>query len=136
MAGPAPASGPFPTRWSGCSAWNRCSGGGPTSFRAAKNKGWPSAAPFFRPRLLLLDEPLTGLDPDLRLRVLEYLRRVRDELAMPMLYVTHDAGDAALLADEVLWVEEGRLRACGKAADMLEPDPDRFPPAGDRPIVP
>lgn len=81
---------------------------------------------FSAPRLLLLDEPLTGLDPDLRLRVLDYLRRVRDELAMPMIYVTHDAGDAALLADEVLWIEEGRPRARGKAAEMLEPDPNAF----------
>ena len=81
---------------------------------------------FSGPRLLLLDEPLTGLDPELRLRVLEYLRRVRDELAMPMLYVTHDAGDAALLADEVLWIEEGRLRARGGVEQMLEPDPTAF----------
>lgn len=81
---------------------------------------------FSGPRLLLLDEPLTGLDPDLRLRVLDYLRLVRDELAMPMLYVTHDAGDAALLADEVLWIEEGKLKARGTAAEMLEPDPTAF----------
>ncbi len=81
---------------------------------------------FSAPRLLLLDEPLTGLDPELRLRVLEYLCRVRDELAMPMLYVTHDAGDAAALADEVLWIEEGKLRARGPAAAMLEPDPTAF----------
>ncbi len=81
---------------------------------------------FSGPRLLLLDEPLTGLDPDLRLRVLGYLRRVRDELAMPMLYVTHDAGDAAVLADEVLWIEEGKLKARGKVAEMLEPDPTAY----------
>jgi molybdate transport system ATP-binding protein len=81
---------------------------------------------FSGPRLLLLDEPLTGLDPELRQRVLEYLRRVRDELEMPMLYVTHDAGDAAVLADEVLFIEEGKLRARGKAEEMLEPDPTAF----------
>jgi len=81
---------------------------------------------FSGPRLLLLDEPLTGLDPVLRQRVLEYLRLVKEELSMPMLYVTHDAGDAALVADEVLWIEEGSLRARGKVEDMLEPDPTAF----------
>lgn len=75
------------------------------------------------PRLLLLDEPLAGLDGDLRRRVLGYLRRVRDEFAVPMLYVTHDAGDAAALAAEILVLERGRLEARGSAAEMLEHDP-------------
>lgn len=75
------------------------------------------------PRLLLLDEPLSGLDPALRERVLAYLRRVRDAFRVPMLYVTHEAGDAAALAGRVLVLEAGRLRGEGPTADLLEPDP-------------
>jgi molybdate transport system ATP-binding protein len=75
------------------------------------------------PRLLLLDEPLTGLDAALRERALEHLQRVRDLLRVPMVYVTHDARDAAALEGEVLWLDQGRLVARGGVAEMLEPDP-------------
>ena len=53
------------------------------------------------PRLLLLDEPLTGLDRPLKERALSLLVRVRDELAVPMLLVTHDEWEAEALATEV-----------------------------------
>lgn len=76
------------------------------------------------PRLLLLDEPLAALDPELRERLLGYLRRVRDHFAVPMLYVTHDARDAAALAGEILRLERGRIVDRGAPARMLEPDPD------------
>ena len=75
------------------------------------------------PRLLLLDEPLTGLDAALRERALEHLRRVRDRLRVPMVYVTHDARDAAALEGEILWLDQGRLVARGGVDAMLEPDP-------------
>jgi molybdate transport system ATP-binding protein len=75
------------------------------------------------PRLLLLDEPLTGLDASLRDRALEHLRRVRDQLRVPMVYVTHDARDAAALEGEILWLDQGRLVARGGVDAMLEPDP-------------
>jgi len=75
------------------------------------------------PRLLLLDEPLSGLDTALRERVLEYLRTVRDAFGVPMLYVTHDAGDAAALAAEILVLENGRLADQGAVSELLEPDP-------------
>ena len=54
------------------------------------------------PRLLLLDEPLTGLDRKLKDRAIELLSRVRDEMGVPMLLVTHDEGEAEALATEVL----------------------------------
>jgi len=75
------------------------------------------------PRLLLLDEPLAALDPELRERLLEYLRRVRDHFAVPMLYVTHDARDAAALAGEILLLDAGRIVERGGPVDMLEADP-------------
>jgi molybdate transport system ATP-binding protein len=61
------------------------------------------------PRLLLLDEPLAAVDVALRDRILGYLRRIRDEIAVPMLYVTHNAGEASAIADHVLRLEGGRV---------------------------
>jgi len=54
------------------------------------------------PRLLLLDEPLSGLDWPLRDRVMQFLQRVRDDFNVPMLYVTHDEEELAAIADEVV----------------------------------
>ncbi len=61
------------------------------------------------PRLLLLDEPLAGLDAPLRERLLPYLARVRDEFAIPMLYVTHSPDEVMALCDDVLVLDQGRV---------------------------
>lgn len=61
------------------------------------------------PRLLLLDEPLAGLDASLKARVLPYLIRVRDEFGIPMLYVTHSPDEVMALCDDVLCLEAGRV---------------------------
>jgi len=71
------------------------------------------------PRLLLLDEPLAGLDFSLKARVLPYLARVRDELHMPMIYVTHAPEEAIALGDEVLLIERGQILRRGTPADMF-----------------
>lgn len=60
------------------------------------------------PRLLLLDEPLSGLDRPLRDRVMQFLQRVRDDFNVPMLYVTHDEEELAAIADDVVPLERGR----------------------------
>jgi molybdate transport system ATP-binding protein len=65
------------------------------------------------PRLLLLDEPLAALDEDLKGRVLSYLQRVRDELRVPMLYVSHTTEELRALCDEVLVLDRGLLRGRG-----------------------
>ncbi|HWW59811.1 MAG TPA: ATP-binding cassette domain-containing protein [Thermoanaerobaculia bacterium] len=62
-----------------------------------------------RPDVLLLDEPLAGVDLELRNRVLDYLVRVRDEFPIPLVYVTHHADEAALICDEVVRIERGRV---------------------------
>jgi len=72
-----------------------------------------------RPRLLLLDEPLAAVDVELKGRILPYLLRVRDEMRIPMLYVTHNAGEAVLLAREALLLREGRVEAAGPTAELL-----------------
>jgi len=59
------------------------------------------------PSLLLLDEPLAAVDVPLRRRILPYLRRVRDELRIPIVYVSHDREEIADLADAVVRLEAG-----------------------------
>jgi molybdate transport system ATP-binding protein len=61
------------------------------------------------PELLLLDEPLAAVDIERRRRILPYLERVRDELRVPIIYVTHDRSEASQLADEIIVLSEGRL---------------------------
>ncbi|HEX2834156.1 MAG TPA: ATP-binding cassette domain-containing protein [Thermoanaerobaculia bacterium] len=61
------------------------------------------------PEILLLDEPMAGIDAALRARVLAYLIRVRDEFPVPMVYVTHHREEAAALCDEVVFLERGRI---------------------------
>ena len=61
------------------------------------------------PSLLLLDEPLAAVDVPLRRRILPYLQRVRDELAVPIIYVSHDREEVDELADLVVNVESGRV---------------------------
>jgi molybdate transport system ATP-binding protein len=61
------------------------------------------------PRLLLLDEPLSGLDSALKSKILRYLLRVRDEFKLPMLYVTHNANEVSALCGEVLVMDRGRV---------------------------
>ena len=71
------------------------------------------------PRALLLDEPLAALDLPLRARVLPYLLRVRDELDLPMLYITHDPDEAMLLGEIALVLDRGRLVATGPPREVL-----------------
>jgi molybdate transport system ATP-binding protein len=62
-----------------------------------------------RPALLLLDEPLAGVDLALRDRVLEYLVRVRDELPVPTIYVTHHMQEVEAICEEIVVLERGRV---------------------------
>ncbi len=78
------------------------------------------------PRLLLLDEPLAALDLPLRRRVLPFLARVREELAVPMLLVSHDPRTVQALADHLVVLRHGRVIARGAPRDVLT-DPAVFP---------
>jgi molybdate transport system ATP-binding protein len=81
-----------------------------------------------RPRLLCLDEPLASLDHARRRQILPFLRRVRDELDTPMLYVSHTLGELLQLTDRLLLVDRGRLVADGRYRDLaLESDMDWAP---------
>lgn len=65
----------------------------------------------YSPRLLLLDEPLSSLDERLKQQILPFLKRVKDETRIPMIYVTHTRAEVDYLADRVLLMEHGHLIA-------------------------
>jgi len=60
------------------------------------------------PELLLLDEPLAAVDVERRRRILPYVLRVRDDLRIPIIYVSHDRAEVDQLADRVIVIENGR----------------------------
>jgi molybdate transport system ATP-binding protein len=62
-----------------------------------------------RPRMLLLDEPFSALDVVTRRALREELKAIKKQLNFPIIYVTHDIGEALFLADEILPVVEGRI---------------------------
>jgi len=66
-----------------------------------------------RPRLLLLDEPLASLDSARKDEILPYLVRLRDEARLPMVYVSHDAGELRQIATNVVRLDGGRVAATG-----------------------
>jgi len=72
-----------------------------------------------QPRLLLLDEPMAGLDPVRARKALAGIRRVRAELGVPLLVVTHHPHEALALASEVLLLDGGTVRAVGPARQVL-----------------
>jgi molybdate transport system ATP-binding protein len=76
------------------------------------------------PRVLLLDEPLASLDASRKETILPYLRRVRDEFALPMLYVSHSPEEMLALCDDVLVLAGGRLAMRGAPRDIFEPTDD------------
>ena len=61
------------------------------------------------PNLLLLDEPLTGLDQQLKQQILPFLKRMKDELNLPMIYVTHHLEELAYLEAETVQLKQGIL---------------------------
>jgi molybdate transport system ATP-binding protein len=72
------------------------------------------------PRLLLLDEPLTGLDAGLRLAILEDLRGWNDEHRIPILYVTHNREEVDAIADRVVPIVDGNLGDSGSSREVLD----------------
>lgn len=72
------------------------------------------------PELLLLDEPTSSLDAELARDVLALLMRVKRELAMPMVFVTHRAAELLALADDCVVLEAGRVVAQGAPIDVLQ----------------
>ena len=77
-----------------------------------------------RPRLLLLDEPLASLDAARKREILPYLERLRDQGSIPMVYVSHHAGELRRLATSVVRLDAGRVVAVGGKELLDEADAD------------
>jgi len=74
------------------------------------------------PDLLLMDEPLSNLNEELKSKVREIILWIRDELRIPIIYVSHDADDIVSLCDTVTILKEGRNVLSGKPEDLFEQD--------------
>jgi ABC-type Fe3+/spermidine/putrescine transport system ATPase subunit len=78
-----------------------------------------------RPRVLLLDEPFSSLDPAVRQTLQEAVRRIQRELGITTLLVTHDRGEALAMADHVALLDRGSLLACDTPRRLFERPPSR-----------
>ena len=78
------------------------------------------------PGVLLLDEPLSALDPHTRAALRLELKELLDELDLPVLLVTHDFHDAAVLADRVAALTDGRVRQIGTPSQLIAAPADAF----------
>src|SRR5215208_3251784 len=76
------------------------------------------------PRLLLLDEPLASLDTARKREIFPYLERLRDEASVPMVYVSHHAGELRRIATHVVRLDAGRVMAAGGKELLDKADAD------------
>jgi len=72
-----------------------------------------------KPKLLLLDEPLTGLDPSIKLEILQLLKTLHQSFHPTVLCVTHDFEDAYLLGDKISIFIDGKIEQVGKRDDVF-----------------
>jgi molybdate transport system ATP-binding protein len=78
------------------------------------------------PKLMLLDEPFTGVDRRLRDELLPRMRLQMAELGVPVISVTHDVEEALMLGAEVVRIEDGKVMAEGPAAEVLAAERERM----------
>ena len=71
------------------------------------------------PKLMLLDEPFSALDRELRAQLTALVRELVAELGVPLVHITHSIAEARLLADQVVRIDRGKVSACGVAAEVL-----------------
>ena len=73
-----------------------------------------------RPRILLMDEPLSNLDPPLRQTLMEEIRRLQRRLGLTVLYVTHNQQETFVLGDHAAVIRAGRIEQVGTPRDLYE----------------
>jgi molybdate transport system ATP-binding protein len=71
------------------------------------------------PRLLLMDEPLASLDASRRGEILYYIERLRDEIGVPIVYVSHEIEEVVRLAEYMVLLSSGSIAAAGPVADLM-----------------
>ena len=71
------------------------------------------------PRLILMDEPLASLDEERKAEILPYIERLRDEIRIPIVYVSHALAEVSRLATDVVHLAGGRVRKAGPAGEVL-----------------
>ena len=71
------------------------------------------------PQLLLMDEPLASLDEARKTEILPYIERLRDEIKIPIIYVSHSVAEVTLLATTVVVLAGGRVSTVGPTADVM-----------------
>ncbi|MCF8129085.1 MAG: ABC transporter ATP-binding protein, partial [Deltaproteobacteria bacterium] len=79
-----------------------------------------------RPKLFLLDEPLSNLDAQLRINVRLELMRLHQQMKGTILYVTHDQVEAMTLGDKVVVMKQGQVRQVGRPEDIYDRPQDTF----------
>ena len=72
------------------------------------------------PRFLLLDEPLASLDQGLKGQILPFLKRVKDELELPMVYISHSMEEILHLTDNLVVIDKGRILGAGHFYDVIK----------------
>jgi len=79
-----------------------------------------------QPRVLLLDEPLSALDAEVRMVLRAEIRRIQTELAITTVYVTHDQEEALSISDRVVVMDKGIIQQIGTAIDIYRAPQNRF----------
>jgi molybdate transport system ATP-binding protein len=72
-----------------------------------------------QPRILLMDEPLAALDVPRKTEILDYIERLRDELDIPIVYVSHSVAEISRLADTVVVLSDGKCLAAGDLDEVM-----------------
>ena len=72
-----------------------------------------------KPKLLLLDEPTTALDPETRVLIIELLRELQEREGFKMLFVTHDIASVKSLCEDICVIKDGRVIESGKMLDVI-----------------
>jgi putative spermidine/putrescine transport system ATP-binding protein len=80
----------------------------------------------FNPRVLLMDEPLSALDKQLREGLQLEIKRLHDQLGITFIYVTHDQREALVMSDRIAVMNNGRIEQVGSPADLYDRPVNRF----------
>jgi len=79
-----------------------------------------------QPAVLLLDEPFSNLDAQLRVRLRQELRKLIDQVKITTLFVTHDQEEALMLADRIVVMQQGKIEQIGTPREIYEQPATRF----------